>query len=122
MKRVIFGLVFDPATGRVEYEDGGDQNWDFTFENYTTFNPLQFATEYTTKRLVEIISPAFPQIKFKPVLISHVGPWLPPAWHLEAERDGIKEQFRAGLIANSIIRRNNLDSFKDELKMAGLLF
>lgn len=124
-KRNIFGLIYDDKTGRVTYDDGEIPavGGDFTFEQPEDFtgqleNPLQFATSKTGEKIVAILTESLPKdCKIKTFLYGD-----PPALMVGIERNGIRGEFNVGLIANSLIRSGSLNSFKQDLKIAGLLF
>ena len=125
-KRNIFGLIFDSETGKVTLDDGTPPpvGAEFTFEDVPGYNPLQYATEATAKKLVDAIRPAVPA---DVVIAVHktdpTGPVAPPAQtQLLFYRWGIQTGLNAGLIANSIIRSGSLNSVLAELKAAGILF
>jgi len=126
MKRNIFGLLYNPKTGKVTFEDGEAPavGADFTFEDHEGYNPLQYATEKTADAIVDVLKKALPSdISFKAVKTKPEGPVQPPAsWQIEVSRFGISESFNAGLIANSLIRTGHLDALKVDLKTAGILF
>jgi hypothetical protein len=120
-KRNIFGLTYDSKTGKVTFENGEKPSVgaDFTFEDIG--NPLQFATQETGEKLVEILADHFgPKIKF--TLELKKSAFTPDQYAIRAERDGIHETLIAGLVANSIIRNGGLSSIQAELKYLGLLF
>jgi hypothetical protein len=125
-KRNIFRLIFDSETGKLTNEDGSalPVGADFTFEDHPGYNPLQYATEETAKKIVDAIRPALPS---DVVIASHKtethGPVAPPPQaQILFFRWGITAEFNAGLIANSIIRSGSLNSVLAELKTAGILF
>lgn len=126
MKRNIFGLLFNPKTGKVTFEDGEvpTVGADFTFEDHEGYNPLQYATEKTAEAVADLLKKAFPSdVSVKTAKTKPEGPVQPPAsWQIEVSRFGISESFNAGLIANSLIRSGSLNSFKADLKTAGILF
>ncbi len=124
-KRNIFGLLFDDRTGKVTYDDGEVPavGGDFTFENLEGTNPLQYSTQKTAEKIVEILTAALPSdIKyevFRPVYTQSLT--IPPI-QIKISRNGISETFSAGLIANSLIRTGSLASFRQDLKIAGIVF
>ena len=124
-KKNIFGLIYDDKTGKVTYDDGEAPavGADFTFENQEGVNPLQYATQKTAEKLVEILKVELPKdIKYTIARLTYVQSLTIPPISITVERNGIKEQFSAGLIANSLIRSGSLESFKHDLKIAGILF
>ena len=124
-KKIIFGLIYDDKTGKVTYYDGEAPavGADFTFENQEGVNPLQYATQKTAEKLVEILKVELPKdIKYTIARLTYVQSLTIPPISITVERNGIKEQFSAGLIANSLIRSGSLESFKHDLKIAGILF
>ena len=124
MKRNIFGLLYDPVTEKVEFEDGEETPGDFTFANHEGYNPLQYATEATADKLVSALSKLLPKdCKITKVWTEVEGPIAPPPQILlHVSRSGIGESFNAGLIANSFIRSGSFASFRQDLKLAGILF
>ena len=124
-KRNIFGLIYDDKTGKVTYEDGEvpTVGGDFTFENQENVNPLQYATQKTAEKIVEILKAELPKdFKYTISRLVYEQSLTIPPLNLTIERNGIKESFSPGLIANSLIRTGSLASFKQDLKNAGLLF
>jgi len=124
-KRNIFGLIFDDRSGKVTYDDGEIPflGCDFTFESTTDIvgqpvNPLQYATDKTGEKIIAILKATLPgDVTYK---LSRIGD--PAALHVTIQRNGIGETFNVGLIANSLIRQGSINSFKYELKSAGILF
>lgn len=126
-KRNLFGLIYDDKTGKVTYDDGEIPSigGDFTFEFHEGYNPLQFATDKTGEKLLELLKAHFGSsvINFSLAKTAVSGPVAPPAaLQVVAERNGISESFNAGLIANSLIRTGSFSSFRFDLKVAGILF
>ena len=124
-KRNIFGLIYDDRTGKVTYEDGEvpPVGGDFTFENQENVNTLQYATQKTAEKIVEILKAELPKdFKYTIARLVYEQSLTIPPLNLTIERNGIKESFSLGLIANSLIRTGSLTSFKQDLKNAGLLF
>ncbi len=124
-KQNIFGLLYDPKTGKVTYEDGEIPaiGGDFTFENHPGYNPLQYATDKTGTLIVAILDGALPAgIDFDLFRTEVEGPIQPPPQlQVRISNQGIFGDFNVGLIANSIIRQQSLVSVKAELKAAGIL-
>lgn len=121
-KRNLFGLEFDETTGKVTIDgEPPAVGADFAFENHPGYNPLQYATVETTEKLVAMLKSQFPGIKFAATKTTTVG-YVPPQNLILAERHGIGEFFNAGLIANSLIRTGSFESFRQDLKIYGLLF
>lgn len=122
----IYGLLFDEKTGKVTYDDGEVPavGGDFTFEATPGYNPLQYATDKTGDKIVEILKAALPAgISFKLTKTKSEGPVQPPAQlQVCVERYGITAELNVGLIANSLIRSGSLNAVKADLKTAGLLF
>ncbi len=123
-KQNVHGLIFDSKTGKITLPDGEKPaiGADFTFEYHPNWNPLQYATEETTDKLVDLLRNNFTDVKFSKDLLSYPTPIPPPGWMITAERYGIAEAFNAGMVANSLIRSGSLAGFRAELKTAGILF
>lgn len=124
VKRNLFGLEYDETTGKVTIDgEPPAVGADFAFENHPGYNPLQYATYETTEKLVDILSAKFRGVKFTAITTEIFGPlYVPPQNLILAERHGLEETFNAGLIANSLIRTGSFESFRQDLKIAGLLF
>jgi len=122
----IFGLQFDTKSGKVTFEDGEIPavGGDFTFEFNDGYNPFQYATDKTGEKVVEILTKSLPAFtKFTLFRTKNEGPIQPPpALQIRVAQNGIFGEFNVGLIANSLIRSGSLESFKAELKSAGILF
>lgn len=125
-KKNIFGLIYDDKTLKVTYDDGEVPvvGGDFTFENHEGYNPLQYATDKTGEKVISILKANLPEdvgLKLSRTVVT--GPIAPPPQLVvEVSRNGISETFNVGLIANSLIRSGSLASFKQDLKVAGILF
>lgn len=124
-KRNIFGLIYDDKTGKVTLDDGEAPavGADFTFENPEGVNPLQYATQKTAEKIVEILKSELPpDITYSIARLTYEQSLTIPPIQLTVKRNGITADFSAGLIANSLIRTGSLASFKHDLKVAGILY
>jgi hypothetical protein len=125
-KQNIFGLLFDPKTGKVTFEDGEIPavGGDFTFEEHNGYNPLQYATEKTCEKLIVLLKSYFgAQYTYETIETEVTGAIAPPVQKLiRISKNGIFGDFNAGLIANSIIRSGSLNSLSAAMKSSGLSF
>ena len=130
------GLFFDPETGKMYREDGTDTG--FTFErarwtgpfglhlNWPFLNPIGFATHETSIKILNWAQSFAP-----PSLTIHLdeerkdlGPFTRTVERTIVVSDSSrKEQYSAGLLANSVIRNGwdrAAESWKAEWRLARL--
>ncbi|MBM3736985.1 MAG: hypothetical protein FJW39_14485 [Acidobacteria bacterium] len=130
------GFYYDPATGKLYWEDGRDTT--FTFERATWtgpfgihfswpwLNPIGFATRETALRVLNFCRGALPE-KLSVTLDESdriVGPFSRTVERTIVVSDGSREEnYSAGWLANSIIRNGNEQAarmFRSEVRGAGM--
>lgn len=121
----IFGLLFDPSTGKVTLDDGTPPacGADFTFESHRGYNPLQYATPETCAKLVSFLRSQFgAQYNYAITSTQVSGPVAPPPQQQIVVSRGSKSlEINSGLLANSIIR-SGPEATVSSLKADGLNF